>query len=78
VIFERDERDVSHHYKIRLYGKKLQGSFALVRTRGFGEKESWLLSKHRDEYARPGYEANDYDFSAISNRSLAEIAAQET
>ncbi len=63
--------------KFRLYGKKLQGSFALVRTRGFGKKESWLLIKHRDEYAQPGYDANDYDFSATSNRTLAEIAAQE-
>lgn len=64
--------------KFRLYGKKLQGSFALVRTRGFGKKESWLLIKHHDEYVQPGYDANDYDFSAISNRTLAEIAIQET
>jgi bifunctional non-homologous end joining protein LigD len=63
--------------KFHLYGKKLQGSFALVRTRGFGgRKESWLLIKHHDEYSRKGYDANDYDFSAISNRSIAEIAAQ--
>ena len=63
--------------KFHLYGKKLQGSFALVRTRGFGKKESWLLIKHHDEYVQPGYDANDYDFSAVSNRTLAEIAAQE-
>jgi len=62
--------------KFRLYGKKLQGSFALVRTRGFGGKESWLLIKHRDEYSKKGYDANDYDFSAISNRSLDEIASR--
>jgi bifunctional non-homologous end joining protein LigD len=63
--------------KFRLYGKKLQGSFALVRTRGFGKKESWLLIKHHDEYVQPGYDANNYDFSAFSNRTLAQIAAQE-
>ncbi len=63
--------------KFRLDGKKLQGSFALVRTRGFGKKESWLLIKHHDEYVQPGYDANDYDFSATTNRTLAEIAAQE-
>jgi len=64
--------------KFRLYGKKLQGSFALVRTRGFGKKESWLLIKHQDEYVQPGYDANNYDFSATTNRTLAEIAAQES
>jgi bifunctional non-homologous end joining protein LigD len=63
--------------KFRLYGKKLQGSFALVRTRGSGKKESWLLIKTHDEYVQPGYDANDYDVSAVSNRTLAEIAAQE-
>jgi len=63
--------------KIRLYGKKLQGSFALVRIRSFGRQESWLLIKHHDEYVQPGYDANDYDFSAVSDRTLAEIATQE-
>ncbi len=62
--------------KFRLYGKKLRGSFALVRTKGFGGKESWLLIKHRDEYSKEGYDANEYDFSAVSNRSLAQIAAR--
>jgi bifunctional non-homologous end joining protein LigD len=60
--------------KFRLYGKKLQGSFALVRTRGLQGKDSWLLIKHRDEYCKEGYDANDYDFSAISSLTLKEIA----
>ncbi len=83
-ITHRDEAEAvmreglrTGNVKFRLYGKKLQGSFALVRTRGFGKKETWLLIKHHDEYAQPGYDANDYDFSAVSNRTLAEIAAQE-
>ncbi len=62
--------------KFHLAGEKLRGSFALVRTAGFGGKESWLLIKHRDEYSKPGYDANDYDFSAISDRSLTQIAAK--
>ncbi len=62
--------------KFRLYGKKLRGSFALVRTAGFGGKESWLLIKHRDEHSKKEYDANDHDFSAVSNRSLAQIATQ--
>ena len=64
--------------KFRLEGHKLQGSFALVRTRGFGRRESWLLIKHRDGYTQTGYDANDYDFSAVSGRSLAEIAALQS
>lgn len=63
--------------KFRLYGEKLHGSFALVRTRGFGGKESWLLIKHRDECSQPGYDAGDYDFSAVSDRTLAQIGSQE-
>jgi bifunctional non-homologous end joining protein LigD len=61
--------------KFYLYGQKLKGSFALVRTKGLGgTKEAWLLIKHRDNYCKPGYDANDYDFSAESGRSLAQIA----
>jgi bifunctional non-homologous end joining protein LigD len=63
--------------KFRLYGKKLKGSFALVRTAGFGGKESWLFIKHRDEYSKPGYDANDYDFSAVTKRTLAQISGQD-
>jgi bifunctional non-homologous end joining protein LigD len=68
---------VDGNLKFRLYGKKLHGSFALVRTAGFGGKESWLLIKHRDEYSKPGYDANDYDTSAVSKWTLAQIAGQE-
>ena len=63
--------------KFRLYGKKLQGSFALVRTKGFaGRTDAWLLIKHRDEFSEEGYDASDYDFSAVSNLSIAEISAR--
>lgn len=63
--------------KFVLYGKKLHGSFALVRTKGLGgAKEAWLLIKHRDRYCKAGYDANDYDFSAVSGRSLAQISRE--
>jgi DNA ligase D-like protein (predicted 3'-phosphoesterase) len=44
--------------KFRLDGFKLKGSWVLVRTRGYGESSggsgrSWLLIKHRDEWAGP-------------------------
>ncbi len=61
--------------KFRLYGKKLQGSFALVRTKGLGgAREAWLMIKHKDEYCETGYDANDHDLSAVSGRSQSEIA----
>ena len=65
----------SGNLKFRLYGKKLGGSFALVRTKGLGGKDSWLLIKHRDEFSRTPYDANDFDVSAVSGRSLAQIAS---
>lgn len=59
--------------KFTLHGKKLHGSFALVRTKGIRGKESWLLIKHRDDYCVEGYDANSQDFSAVSGLSLAEL-----
>lgn len=60
--------------KFRLYGRKLQGSFALVKTHGFGGKNAWLLIKHKDEFVKPGYDAKDFDTSARSGKSIGEIA----
>jgi bifunctional non-homologous end joining protein LigD len=63
-------------FKFTLHGKKLKGSWVLVRTRGFGSssKVSWLLIKHRDAFASTGDVAQEMPRSAISNRLLADIA----
>lgn len=46
--------------KIRLKGKKLKGEFALVKMKG-REENSWLLLKHKDEYAvTDAYNSEDY------------------
>jgi bifunctional non-homologous end joining protein LigD len=42
--------------KITLHGKKLKGSFALVRLKD-GKEKNWLLIKHRDEFATNGKES---------------------
>jgi bifunctional non-homologous end joining protein LigD len=63
--------------KFRLKGKKLNGDFALIKMRGRrpGSKGTeWLLIKKHDDYAVEGYDIGDYDESALSKRSLAEIA----
>jgi bifunctional non-homologous end joining protein LigD len=65
--------------KFTLHGKKLKGSWVLVRTRGFGKspKPSWLLIKHRDVFASAIDLASAASRSAVSNRTLAEIARDE-
>jgi len=62
--------------KFKLNGKKLRGSWVLVRTRGFGSKadKSWLLIKHRDRFASRKDVTGEKPRSTLSNRLLAEIA----
>jgi bifunctional non-homologous end joining protein LigD len=62
--------------KIVLNGKRLKGSWALVRMRRDQPgRAQWLLIKHRDEYAVPGSDvAADYQTSVASGRSMDEIA----
>jgi bifunctional non-homologous end joining protein LigD len=62
--------------KFLLHGKKLHGSWVLVRTRGFGSSsgKSWLLIKHRDEFASTQDIAVTEPRSAVSKRLLADIA----
>ena len=66
-------------FKFTLYGKKLRGSWVLVRTRGFGSRpdKSWLLIKHRDQYASTGDIEEDERRSVLTKRLLAEIAQDE-
>jgi bifunctional non-homologous end joining protein LigD len=63
--------------KFTLKGKKLKGSWVLVRTKGYGgsKKESWLLIKHRDRYASTEDVLEKEPKSVVSNRLLDEIAA---
>ena len=53
--------------KFRLDGVKLKGSWVLVRTRGYssdGPSRSWLLIKHRDDWA------GDVDVTELAPRSV--------
>jgi len=64
--------------KFTLHGKKLRGSWVLVRTRGFGgsSKPTWLLIKHRDKYASDADINQAKPKSALSGRLLADIAKE--
>jgi len=56
--------------KFRLHGKKLRGSWVLVRTRD----RTWLLIKHRDEFASTEDLTVTKPLSVVSRRTLAGIA----
>jgi bifunctional non-homologous end joining protein LigD len=64
--------------KFRLEGYKLKGSWALVRTRGFGGRggegaggRSWLLIKHKDEWGGP---VDIAEFAPLSVKSGGDFA----
>lgn len=62
--------------KFKLDGKKLRGSWALVRTKIHGgtKKSAWLLIKHRDAFASAKDITLEKPRSVVSLRLLAEIA----
>jgi bifunctional non-homologous end joining protein LigD len=63
--------------KFILHGQKLTGSFVLVQMKGRGAK-NWLLLKHKDHAARPGYSVTEEQaLSVATGRSLEEIALGE-
>jgi bifunctional non-homologous end joining protein LigD len=63
-------------FKFVLNGKRLKGSWVLVRTRGGAPgKPQWLLIKHKDEYAQPGSDVTaEYLTSVATGRTMEEIA----
>ena len=69
--------------KITLDGYKLKGSWVLVRTKGAawaskgGADRSWLLIKHKDEWAGPVDITEFAPLSVKSNSDFADILAQD-
>jgi bifunctional non-homologous end joining protein LigD len=80
--WQPDDADVDRslqkgEIKFALRGTKLQGSWVLVRTRGFGKnplRSAWLLIKHRDQYASEKDVTQEEPRSVASRRLLADIA----
>jgi bifunctional non-homologous end joining protein LigD len=63
-------------FKFVLHGKRLQGSWVLVRTRRDPKgRAQWLLIKHRDEHAVSGSDVTaEHQTSVATRRSMEEIA----
>jgi DNA ligase D-like protein (predicted 3'-phosphoesterase) len=64
------------HAVFVLHGEKLEGGFALQRTRP-GEKPQWLLIKRKDDVARPGSDiVAESPESVVSGKTLADVLAE--
>ncbi len=65
--------------KFTLKGKKLHGSWVLVRLRArdSNARPSWLLIKHRDRYATGADVLDSHPRSALTKRLLIEIARDD-
>jgi bifunctional non-homologous end joining protein LigD len=64
--------------KVIFHGKRMKGSWVLVRTRGWGggskDKPSWLLIKHRDAYVEPGDTLTEkHTTSVVTRRTMERI-----
>src|SRR5213592_5189311 len=67
-------------FKIRLHGKKLKGDFALIHMRSHrpGSKGTeWLLIKKQDDAVIKGYDIEKDDKSALTGRTMREIAGDQ-
>ena len=60
--------------KLRLSGEKLRGEFALVRMKGRGKGNEWLLIKKRDDGADPEFDIESLAYSVKTGRTQEEIA----
>jgi bifunctional non-homologous end joining protein LigD len=68
-IIQRDYEKGS--LKFVLHGEKVKGEFALVQMKG-REKNSWLLIKHRDEFASTE-DITEHDKSVVSGKTIEEL-----
>jgi bifunctional non-homologous end joining protein LigD len=64
--------------KVIFHGKRMKGSWVLVRTRGWGggsgDKPSWLLIKHRDKFVEPGDTlVEKHTKSVVTKRTMEQI-----
>ena len=69
------------HLSFILHGERLKGGWGLIRMRGDGKRENWLLVKENDTEARKNGAnekfLNDFASSVKTGRSMDEIAGQD-
>jgi bifunctional non-homologous end joining protein LigD len=58
--------------KFRLWGQKTAGEWALVATKD----NTWLLIKKKDSWCMPGWDPEDFNWSAVSGRSFVEVTQE--
>jgi len=66
--------------KFILSGKKLHGMFTLVKIKSHGDEsgDPWLLIKDHDEFVDPGYDVNDHPESAVTGKTIKDLAGSKT
>jgi bifunctional non-homologous end joining protein LigD len=77
---DADEMLAKGDLKFLLHGTKLNGEFVLahMRSRRPGSKGTeWLLIKKKDSSMKPGFNIDTLDYSALTDRTLAEIAGDK-
>jgi bifunctional non-homologous end joining protein LigD len=62
--------------KFHLNGEKLRGSFVLVKLKHGEKKNEWLMIKHKDADVDPRWDVDAHDGSALTARTLEEIAEE--
>jgi bifunctional non-homologous end joining protein LigD len=62
--------------KIKMHGKKLKGTFTLVKTPDRAPN-AWLLSKLKDQYAQGEIDITERDQSVVSGMTLQEMQENE-
>jgi bifunctional non-homologous end joining protein LigD len=74
-VMSTKEQLAKGELKFQLHGEKLRGSFVIVKLRKPGNKNEWLLIKHRDAFADSKWDAEQHPESVVSGRTLEDIAA---
>jgi bifunctional non-homologous end joining protein LigD len=65
-------------FKFHLNGEKLRGSFVLVKLKKPGNKNEWLLIKHRDAFVDAKWDVEQHAESVVSGRTIEDIREGRT
>ena len=63
------------HLSVFLNGRKLKGSWSLIRTRGSGPKSEWFFIKRRDGLEDPRRDVTAEDHSVLSGLRIEDLQA---